>query len=78
MNRFELAWKILTGEMKLDKDGVFRCTKEHVAGGSVVIEKATLLKLEIAADDLKVARGVIAGMGKTKDYADMRDTTVGK
>jgi hypothetical protein len=78
--RIKEAWKTLWGISERQHDGTAanRCGRAHVPGGSSVIKDETLRAFEIAADDLKVARGVIAGVGKTKDYIEIRDATVEK
>jgi hypothetical protein len=78
-DRIKEAWNVLCGISERQHEGTAnRCGRAHVPGGSSVIKDETLRAFEIAADDLKVARGVIAGVGKTKDYVEIRDATVEK
>lgn len=76
MKRLLVAWAILTGKMRLANDNCIRCDKRHISSDEEVIKKVRARALEQAADDLKLARGVIAGMGKSKEYVEMRNQTV--
>jgi hypothetical protein len=75
--RIRIAWRILTGKSKLNTDGIIRCGKAHPEGNQIIVEKKRLKDLERAADDLKVANGVIAGLGKLRDYAEVLKSTLG-
>lgn len=78
MNRILLAWKVLRGQVILGGDVALHCNRRHVGGGETVIKDDVLKEYQEAADDLKLARGVIAGSGKTKDYHEMQESTIGK
>lgn len=68
----------MIGRVALGGDGDFHCNREHVGGGEVRINKSELDALKIANDDLKLARGVIAGVGKQTEYQAMQETTIRK
>ena len=76
MKRLIVAWKVLMGKISLGGDGAFHCSRQHVEGGHTVIKDAVLKEYQKAADDLKLARGVIAGVGKSKEYHDMQQSTI--
>jgi hypothetical protein len=76
--RARFIWAMLCGRIVLECGQAPRCGREHLPGGFKAVAADELKALQIAADDLKVARGVIAGVGKTKDYVEIRDATVEK
>jgi hypothetical protein len=78
IERLTLAIAVLRGHVVQSPNAPLRCNKKHVQPGWTEIKEGELKALQTAADDLKVARGVIAGVGKTKEYVEMSEQTLGK
>jgi hypothetical protein len=72
--RLLFAWAILCGRVVVNGGQIPRCGRDHLPGGFKAVPADELKALQIAADDLKVARGV----GKTKEYVEIRDATLEK
>ena len=78
LKRLRLAWLILLGRVREGADGAMNCFRAHVAGDEIAVKKSRLEALERAADELKIARGVVAGLGGAIDLADAVRNTLGK
>jgi len=75
-DRLVVAWRILSGAIALGEDGALHCNRRHVSGDEEAVKKSYLRQLERASDDLKIARGVIGGAGKTRDYNEVCKSTL--
>src|SRR5579862_6731977 len=57
--RIRASWDMLRGHTEL-KEGALRCARVHVEADMVQVKRDRLKDLELAADELKIARGFIA------------------
>ena len=81
LKRFWLAALLIAGRVEMPQapsGSSWACVRRHLAGDEAPVKKERLSALERAADELKIARGVIAGLGKQAEFGEMVRNTLGK